>query len=70
MIRQLYTKRYSCQLKQMTSLGAGLYGRLAGTQALPLGGLEMASRRGFWLRIDVFELLEGDSQYKNLRHDV
>jgi len=30
----------------------------------------MASRRGFWLRIDVFELLEGDSQYKNLVHDV
>ena len=35
------------------SLGAGLYSRLASTHALSLGGLEMASRRGFWLTIDV-----------------
>jgi len=32
---------------------------MASTHDLSFGGLVMASRRGFWLRIDVFELPRG-----------
>jgi hypothetical protein len=71
MIKRLRTKLHSCQLEQMKEVWAeGFTADWLSTHVLPSGGIEMASQCGFWLRINVCEILEGDSQYKSLVHEL